>query len=258
VRVGGKTLSQRVKFAVINLFPGFVLAVIWEVSARLAENGIFRFGSPSAVIRVAYEDLGTKAIYFDIALTGLETVLGLMFGSLLGTLVGLLFWIDARLGKISQPYISIAGAIPIFALAPLLINWFGIGLTAKVVMASFSTFLVAIVQAYEGAREADLEQLEFAKALRAKRFRVLRLIVFPGAAAWVLAGVRLNIGFALIGAFIGEFVSSEAGLGRYILRNGGLYDIPRVLFGIALLASTALALNRVISLLARRWTNWRG
>jgi NitT/TauT family transport system permease protein len=192
-------------------------------------------------------------MYFDIGLTTSEMLVGLLLGSALGTVLGLSLWLNARMGRLFVPYIVIGGSIPIVAVAPILIMWFGTGFVAKVVLACFSTFLVAATQAFEGAQAADAERLDFAKALRATRTQMVTKIVFPSALLWVFAGLRLNVGFALIAVFIGEFVSSEAGVGRYIMRNGGLYDIPRVLFGVGILAGLALAVNALTGYLVRLW-----
>ena len=143
-----------------------------------------------------------------------------------------------------------------FAIAPMMIIWFGTGLLSKVVMAGFSTAVVSLVQAYDGARNASVEQLTMAQLFGATRWELLRKVVIPSSLVWVLSGFRLNIGFALIGAFIGEFVSSEAGLGHYILRASGLYDVPRVLFGVFVMACVGLLLTGVLSLVERRWFPW--
>lgn len=248
---------KRLRISLLQLSPAVALCVFWEIGARSAANGLFRFGAPSAVFFAAREEMLKPTIYLDFAITTAETVCGLILGSAFGSLVGLSFWVNSKIGRMSQPYVTVAGAVPVFALAPLLINWFGIGFSAKVIMASFSTFLVSLSQAYHGAKEADADRIEFAVALRATRVAILRRIIIPGAAAWVLAGMRLNVGFAMLGAFIAEFISSDRGLGRFILRYGGIYDIPRVLLGVMLLGAMAILINAILSRLARRWIVWR-
>lgn len=239
------------RFAVI--WPGTILLLSWQIIAHTVDHGTFLFGSPSAVFSVAIHDLQMADIYRDIALTTAETVVGLLWGSLLGTLCGLLLWVDSRVGQLCEPYIVIAGSIPIVAIAPILIDWFGTGFLAKVILAGSSTLLISVIQAHEGAKLADKEKLEFARALKASRPFMVRKVILPSACMWVLAGFRLNVGFALIGAFIGEFVSSEAGVGRYIVRFGSLYDIPRVLFGVALLGLIGLVITRLVAFAVHLW-----
>ena len=234
-----RSIVEKLKF----LLPAVVMAAAWELAARLLPNGTFLFGSPSAILKVASVDLQSIQIYKDIAVTSSETLVGLGLGAFCGTLLGLGLWVSSRLGRIFQPYIIILGSIPVVALGPLLITWFGTGFWSKAVLAAFSTLLVAATQAFEGAKAADVERLEFAKALRATRWQMVRTVIFPGAVVWVIAGIRLSVGFAIIGAFIGEFVSSQYGVGHYIVRFGGIYDIPRVLFGVMILGALALAIT---------------
>ncbi len=227
--------------------PALLFLCCWQLltgdSARLQ----FLYGSPLMVVRIAVTELQSLEMYYDSALTLFVAVVGLMLGCSIGTVLGFLMWISPIVGRLSKPYVAILGAIPAFVLAPMLIIWFGTGLLPKIVLATFSVLLLSMVQAYEGARDTNSDFIELAKSFGASRAQVLLNVVFPSSASWVLTGFRLNIGFALIGAFLGEFVIAERGLGRYILRAAGLYDTPRVLFGLLLMASISLLLGSVAS-----------
>ncbi len=236
--------------------PAVLMLLLWQLSVASSERREFLLGSPYTVLRVALKDLATAALWHDIALTSSEMLLGLLVGSVLGTLCGLVMWWNERVAEIARPYVIMLGSIPVFAIAPILIIWFGTGLTSKIILAGFSTALVALVQAYEGARGVRGEYVQLARSFQASRWLLLRKIVFPAALSWVLVGYKLNVGFALIGAFVGEFISSDAGLGHYILRASGLYDVPRVLFGIALLALIALGVTALVTLIERFWFPW--
>jgi NitT/TauT family transport system permease protein len=203
----------------------------------------FLFASPVMIAHVAGEELGQAAIWHDIFVTLSEALLGLLAGTVLGTAAGLLLWGNGRIDFITRPYLAFIGSIPIFALAPILIMWFGIGLLSKVVMAGFAVFFVSLLQAYEGAHAIAERHLGFARSIAAPNGRIIRKIIIPGAVDWVIAGYKLNVGFALMGAFIGEFVSSEAGLGHYILKAGALYDMPRVMFGLLLISLLGLGMT---------------
>jgi len=236
--------------------PGIAIVLLWELTTAGSTRRQFLFGSPSLVIKAATADFLAGDIILDLGTTALEAVLGLIVGSALGTAIGLLMWISPRIGRLSRPYITIIGAVPPFALAPMLIIWFGTGLLPKIVMAAFSVCLVSIVQAYEGAHNANVAHLQLAKGLGATRYQILTKIIFPNALVWVLAGFKLNIGFAMIGAFIGEFMVSERGIGHYILRAGGLYDTPRVVLGIILMAGVGLVLTAILVWFERMWFPW--
>lgn len=238
--------------ALVTLLPGAVVLALWELAVRDDRSLEFLFASPSQVATVAYQELRFGTVMTDVAITASEAMIGLAAGSALGTLIGLLLWTHERIARIAHPYIVLLGAIPIFAIAPMLIIWFGTGLLSKVVMSAFSVFFVALAQAYDGARFCSCEYTSYATSLAAPRLRIVTKIIIPGALRWVAAGFKISIGLALVGAFIGEFVSSEAGLGHYILTAGALYDMPRVLFGVGLISLLALALSALVTV-CQRW-----
>lgn len=225
------------------LLPGLLFLCAWEWWVSGDQRLQFLFASPSAILSVAGEELTQAAIWNDMFVTLSEALFGLICGTVLGTLVGLLLWGNGRIDRIAKPYIALIGAIPVFAIAPIMIIWFGIGLLSKVVMAGIAVFFVSLAQAYEGAHAMAAHHLVFARTIGAPLSKAVPKIVIPGAIQWVIAGFRLNVGFSLMGAFIGEFVSSEAGLGHFILKASALYDMPRVLLGVFLLSLLALLMN---------------
>ncbi len=110
-------------------------------------------------------------------------------------------------------------------------------------MSGFAVFLISLVNSYEGAHATASQYLGYATRMNAPHLRAVMKIVIPGSWQWILSGFRINVGLALMGAFIAEFVSSEAGLGHYILKAGSLYDMPRVLFGLLLICLIAMGLT---------------
>jgi NitT/TauT family transport system permease protein len=240
------TTQARLLRGAVILIPGLLFILFWQALVAGNSRLEFLFASPLLVVQVAFEELSQRAIWIDLATTAGEAVLGLLAGSLLGSALGLLLWTNDGLARLARPYIVVLGSIPIFAIAPMLIIWFGTDLLSKVVMSAFSVFFVALAQAYDGACACAKEYLHYAKTLRASRLRVMQKIIIPGALRWVAAGFKISIGLALVGAFIGEFVSSQVGLGHYILTAGSLYDMPRVIFGVLLLSLLALSFTGLV------------
>jgi NitT/TauT family transport system permease protein len=186
----------------------------------------------------------------------MESLFGLAIGAVLGTCLGLLLWVRPSVAYVAKPYVTLLGALPVFALAPVLIIWFGTGFVSKLALVAFSTGIVSLIQAYNGALTAGKEHLELARALGATRLQLLQKIIVPSAISWVLTGLRMNIGFAIIAAFIGEFISAEAGLGHYILRASALYDVPRVLAGLVVLTGLALVQTNIVDIVEQLWFPW--
>ncbi len=238
---------------ILPYIPGVLFLIFWQIFVEGDQRREFLFASPLAIWKVFVEDFISGEILYDIWLTSFETVMGLLIGFILGTVIGLILWLDERIAHISKPYIVILGSIPIFALAPLMIIWFGTGLLSKVIMAAFSVVLVSLIQVYEAALNVNQDHIKIAKSFGASRLQILKTIMIPSTIKWIIIGLKINVGFALIGAFIGEFISAERGVGHYILKSGSLYDVPRVLFGIAILSIMGLVLVKIITLISNRF-----
>ncbi len=243
---------DKIKNAFIICLPAILFLVFWQYVVSGSDELKFLFASPVLVLSTFIAEIVDVEIWKDFAITAYETICGLLIGSILGTAFGIAMWGSERLEKISKPYIIILGSIPVFALAPMLIMWFGTGLMSKIVMAAFATFLVSVMQAYEGAKDAGARYLKFAKTINASNYDISKKIIIPGSIRWVKLGFRMNISFALFGAFIGEFVSSNAGLGHYILKAGSLYDMPRVIVGIIILSLTSFLFLFIANLFSDR------
>jgi len=231
------------KETALTFLPGVLFLAVWEAAVYGRDDLQFLFAAPSLIFKTALAELSAFPIWRDCGVTLLESLLGLGFGALLGTCAGLLLWRNGTADRIARPYIAILGAIPVFAVAPIMIIWFGIGLLSKAVMAGIAVFFVSLTQSYEGAHATAAQHLTFARTLAASHASVVAKIIIPGSIRWVMTGFRINVALALTGAFVAEFISSESGLGNYILRAGSLYDMPRVLFGVALLSILALGLT---------------
>lgn len=226
-----------ISFLVLVVFLG-----AWEFFASNPKFG-FLFGSPSAIFSKLVENTASGVLPHHFAITGLEALFGFVIGIVLGTLAGFLLWYSPRVAGISKPYISFLGAIPVFAFAPMIIIWFGIGFSMKVALAAFAVFLVALAQAYEGAKNVDEAEYKLLKTYGATRFQMFQKVIFPSSLSWVLASMKLNVGFAILGAFVGEFISSNEGLGHFMIKAGSLYDIPGVLAGGLYLVALSLIFN---------------
>ena len=136
----------------------------------------------------------------------------------------------------------------------MLIFWFGTGMLSKVVLGFLATVVVAITQAYTGACEADSNLLRMVQAFGGTRRQAFWKIVLPSAGLWVVAGVRINVSMALLGAFVGEFIASRMGLGHLIITAEGLYNVNQIWVGVGgiLLVASLLHLS---TLPLETWAN---
>lgn len=207
---------------IYKILPAVLIVGIWQIVVATVPRYDFTIGSPAGIVKEFRTLIAAGNLHRDIGVTTLEAVLGFAAGSTFGTAVGLLMWASRTVFIIARPYLVALGAVPVFALGPVLIFWFGTGIWSKVVLGFLSTFVVALVQAHTGATETDPNLIRLTKAFGGSRSQTFFKIIVPSATIWVLSGIRLNIGMALLGAFIGEFISSRMGVGHLIILAEGL------------------------------------
>jgi NitT/TauT family transport system permease protein len=215
------------------------------------------FGSPSAVWGHLVVMAQDGSMLRDSLVTGAETLMGFGLGNLIGTVLGLALWYSRFASRVVQPFIVAIGSIPIVALAPIVIIWFGTGLSSKVAMSTLSVVVVALVIAYKGALSVDEDQINLMRTLGASKRQVFRKLVVPASLGDIFAGLKLTIGFALIGAIIGEFMSSSEGLGHAIFKAGSLYVISKVFAALVVTIALALLLTYIVGKAERLLMPWR-
>jgi len=241
------TSTNRIKLFLLRCVPALLLLVFWQLAVRGNTRLIFFFGSPSKIASYFMSRLADGSLVTDFTTTLSEVVVGFLIGNLLGTGIGLALWFSRTVFLVARPYIIALGSAPLITLAPLLIIWFGTGFVSKVLIVAFSTMFVALLQAYSGASEVNPQDLKLMQTFRASKMQTFRKVIAPAAIVWVMAAFRMNIGFAILGAFLGEFISSSQGLGHLIVVASGLFDISLVFCAIFLLIGMALALTYILS-----------
>jgi NitT/TauT family transport system permease protein len=223
---------------------GIVLG--WEIFTRLKIIDPYYFSSPSRIASTAYIAATQGTLFVDIGYTSASTIVGFIIGVTGGALLGLSTWWSRVYGRVSEPYLVTFNAIPKLALAPILIILFGIGFESKVALAVALTIVPAALAAYGGVKsvDKDLETLLF--SLGATRFQVFAKVVVPWTMPWIVSSLRVNIGLALAGAIVGEFIASRFGVGRMILYAGQVMDINLVWVGVVVLSILALVMYAAV------------
>jgi NitT/TauT family transport system permease protein len=229
----------------------------WEFVTSRDQQRAFLFGSPSAIFGFLVGMWQDGSLFRNTYVTGQETLLGFVVGNVLGTVVGLSLWYSRFVSRVVQPFVVALGSIPIIALAPLVIIWFGTDLSSKVAMATLSVVVVALVTSYKGAMSVDPDQVNLMRTLGARKQQIFRKLVVPASLTDIFAGMKLTVGFALIGAIIGEFMSSSEGLGHAIFQAGSLYIIPKVFAALVVTIALALVLTYLVGKLEQLLTPWQ-
>src|SRR5258708_681205 len=224
---------------------------LWEIGARAGWIDAFFWSQPSAIARTMAIFFATGDAWTDISFTFRSTIFGFLIGTTAGSLLGLSFWWSRNYAAIVQPYVICLESIPKLALAPLIILVFGIGLLSKVAVATALTLVVSTLTAYAGVKALDPDEEKLFYSLGASRLQVFRKLVVPFCLPWIISVLRVNIGLALTGAIVGEFIASQHELGRAILYAGQTYDIALVSVAVSLLSGLAIVLYITVSWSAR-------
>jgi NitT/TauT family transport system permease protein len=244
----------RILFYQVALIGGFLL--LWEAAVTFGWIKVYLYGQPTGVWRELVKGLTTGTLLRDTWVTTQETVLGFLIGSILGSAAGLSLWLSPTVAAVLRPLMVALNGLPKIALAPLIIVWFGIGMESKIAVAAIITFIVAMISSYDGSQQIDNDYVRMLKAIGASRWNIFRMVIMPGSLPWIASAFRLNIGFAMIGAVVGEYISAEQGLGYYVYYSGTLYNLNAVWGGIIALMVMALVLDWFVGL-AERLMTWR-
>jgi NitT/TauT family transport system permease protein len=233
----------------LGIFLAFV--AVWEVSARVGLIDPFFWSQPSAIAHMMGIFFSEGSAFVDIVYTFRSTILGFILGTSAGALLGMSFWWSRNYALILQPYIICLESIPKLALAPLIILVFGMGLASKVAIATALTLVVSTLTAYSGVQAVDRDQEKLFYSLGASRWQVFTKLVAPSCIPWIISILRVNIGLALTGSIVGEFVSSQYGLGRTILYAGQTYEIALVWVAVLVLSALSMVMYIGVAWLER-------
>ena len=246
--------SERLVFGLI----GFVGVIgLWEAASQLKLVKKVVLSSPSLIWEAAVKDISTGAILPHIAISATEYFLGLGLAIAIGIPLGLAIGLFRRLNYVLDPWLSALYATPTVALVPLIILIFGIGLETKVVVIVLESIFVITVSVMAGVHTADAVYHDVAESFKASPWMRFRTVVLPASTPYILTGIRLGTGRAVVGMVVAEFLAGNSGIGFYIGLNGALLLTARVYFGIILLGFLGLFLGELVRVLERRFERWR-
>lgn len=234
----------------IALFVGAVAA--WEIGASLGWINPFFWSRPSDIADTMVIFFTEGSAMEDIAYTFRSTLLGFFIGTFAGSLLGLSFWWSKNYAAIVQPYIICFESIPKLALAPLIVLVFGLDITSKVAIAVALTVVVSTLTTFSGVKAVDRDSERLFYSLGASRWQVFTKLVVPSCMPWIISVLRINIGLALTGAIVGEYIGSQYGLGRTILYAGQTYEISLVWVAVLVLSALAVAMYVAVAWLEQR------
>jgi NitT/TauT family transport system permease protein len=240
-------------WVIVAVQAGILVGIValWEVAANYGVIDAFFWSQPSAIFRTLSIFFTSGDAWTDIGFTFRSTILGFLIGTTAGSLLGLSFWWSRNYAGVVQPYIICFESLPKLALAPLVVLVFGIGIASKIAIATALTIVVSTLTTYAGVKAVDPDGERLFYSLGATRLQVFRKLVVPSCLPWTISVLRVNIGLALTGAVVGEFIASQHGLGRAILYAGQTYDIALVWVAVLVLSTLSVIMYVSVSWLER-------
>jgi NitT/TauT family transport system permease protein len=229
---------------------------VWEVFVRLLEIPLFILPTPSNVFIALYRGFASSLYIDHIWVTLAETLMGFALGTTLAFVLGTVIALSRPVEYFLYPFVVMFQAMPKVALAPLIIVWFGLGLTSKVVNAGLVAFFPLMVNTIVGLRSAEEDKVNLMKSLAATRGQIFWMLQLPNAMPYIFAGLEIAMIFALIGAIVAEFVGAQSGLGMLIQSMNFTMDVAGQFSVLLLLSIIGLLLNGVVTGVRKRVLFW--
>ena len=245
-----RTTHRQISACRFLLLLAFVL--IWEFCADLKVIDAFFFSSPSRVIKGLYTLWTEQALMNHIGITLFETIISFLLVFLISLIIATLLWCSDRLSKIMEPYLVLLNSLPKSALAPLFIVWLGTGITTIIVAGISVALFGSIISFYTGFTQVDTEKLTLIRTLGGTKKDMFFKVVLPGSVPILLSTTKVNIGLALVGVIIGEFLAARRGLGYLIIYGSQVFQLNMVITSVILLCIIAFGFYSGIQYLEHR------
>jgi NitT/TauT family transport system permease protein len=240
-----------------QLLVGIGFLGAWELAARTGVADPFFVSQPSKIAVRLVEWFGQLDVYEDLEVTLLEAFLSIVIGGVLGLVIGFLFARLKLFAEIMDPYITMANSMPRLIFAPLFLLWFGIGIWSKVALGVSLVFFIIFFNTYQGIRDVDRVLVDNTRMLGASERDLFRHVFLPSALTWIFASLHVSVGFAIIGAVVGEYLGSSQGIGYRIAQAEGTFNTTSVFAGLTLLAAVVFVVDILVYRVERYLLRWK-
>ncbi len=253
---------SRLKITLLQVLVMVVFLLAWHITTTTwlfaePKKMQFFFSTPIDVIARTWKQFAGGEIWYHLGITLTETVLAFVLGATGGVLCGFIFARKELLAAVFDPYIKAANALPRVVLAPIFALWFGLGIWSKVALGFTLVFFIVFFAVYQGVREVSQTVLANARMLGMNERQLMRHVYWPAAMTWMFSSLHTSVGFALVGAVVGEYLGSSAGLGYKIHEAESVFDVTGVFSGMLILTIFVLILDTIVTMIENRLLVWR-
>jgi len=252
-----KLLNTNSGKSTIQLLSVVTFFALWQLGAQLGFVSEFLVGTPAGIWKRFVASILDYSLFIDTGYTLWEALLGFVIGTVIGTVLGLSLWYSKWAAQITEPFIVAINSVPKIALAPIILLWFGTGLGAKVVLVVSMTAIIALIAAHQATKDADKDLQSLLYSMGGNKHQIFFEVIIPSSMPAIVSNFRINVGFGLVGAVVGEFISSKAGLGHMIYNASSLYELNSVWVGLFMLMFIGFFLYHGIDALEKWMFPWR-
>jgi NitT/TauT family transport system permease protein len=229
--------------------------LLWEVASGTVVDQFF-VSKPSAIAVAFWRLLTQESLLYHLWFTVAAALGGYLIGGAAGLVFGFLLARSDLVHRIVEPFVVAFYGIPRIALAPLFILWFGIGISSKLAVAAVMVFFIVLINTIAGIRSASPQLLQVARVMGASEWDLVRKVTFPAATPFIVAALQITVPQAMIGAIVGEFISSNRGVGHLISKAAGWLDTPGLFAGILALLGVVMLMNYAVTALGNYLMRW--
>ena len=246
----------------LQILVAVAFIAIWHVFTTYPVFGRmllppFFFSNPLEVSQQVVAWFASGVIWKHLWVTLIEAILAFVIGSVGGVLVGFWFARQPRTAAVFDPYVKMVNALPRVVLAPIFTLWLGLGIWSKVALGVTLVFFIVFFNVYQGVKEVSPTVLANARMLGMSERQLMRHVYWPSALSWMFSSLHTSVGFAVVGAVVGEYLGSAAGLGYLIQQAEGVFDVAGVFAGMFVLAAFVIVIDTIVSLVEKRLLVWR-
>ena len=233
------------------------MLLIWQLINWYSGLPSFILPSPAQVAIRFAQAIADGSLIRNAMVTLVEVLVGLALGVAFATVLGYLLARSLHLERLLSPYIVASQSIPIVAIAPLLVIWFGPGMFSKILVCALIVFFPVLVNTVVGVRSVPDDLRDLMRSLQASRWQILKSLELPASLPVFLGGLRIGATLSVIGAVVGEFVGAKNGLGFLVNVGRGVYDTPLVFVAVFTLIAMAMILYGLVSMIEKRLLSWQ-
>jgi NitT/TauT family transport system permease protein len=235
-----------------------IFLTIWELVGNVFQwiNPMF-MSAPSLIFKAGYEMFRSGEIYHDLYVSGVEFLGGYFLAAIVGIPFGIMTGWYKRMSYIFDPFVNALNATPRVALLPLVIIWLGIGILSKVGIIFLGAVFSILINTRDGVKTTPANLLNAARSFGASEWMVFKTVVVPSTIPFILTGLRLAVGRALVGVLVGELYAATAGIGFMITVAGATFQTDKVFVGVGIFALSGMIGMELLTKVERRFDKWR-